>query len=91
MNPPGEGTEPAEESESLESIISQHVHPQIDDDSDDNGPAASPQPFLKAAIDDLCTVLQYREHSQETCLEEIKHFEQLERRLLYKAESSKQQ
>ena len=91
INPPGEDAEPAEESESLESIISQHVHPQIDGDSDHDGPAAPPPPSLKAAIDGLRMVLQYQEHSQETCLDEIKQLEQLERRLLYKAVSLKQQ
>lgn len=94
MNPPEEDTEPAEESESLESIISQHVDqldPQTNDESDDDGPAAPPPPSLKAAIDGIRTVLNYQERSQETCLEDIKYLEQLERRFVYKAESSKQQ
>ena len=91
IDPPEEDTDPAEESESLESIISQHVYPQMNEESDDDGPAAPPPPSLKAAIDGLRIVLRYQEHSQETCLEDIKHLEQLERRFLYKAESSKQQ
>ena len=91
INPPEEDTEPAEEPESLESIISQHVYPQTDDESDDDGPAAPPSPSLKAAIDALRTVIQYQEHSQETCFEEIKMLKQLEKRFLFKAESSKQQ
>ena len=90
VNPPEEDTEPAEEEESLESIISQHVHPQVNDEPDDDGPIAPP-PSLKAAIDSLHTVLQYQEHSQEMCFEEIRLLEQLEKRFLYKAESLKQQ
>ena len=58
INPPEEDVEPAEESESLENIISQHVHSQADDDSDyDDGPNILPPPSMKAALNGLHTVL----------------------------------
>lgn len=90
INPPEESIEPIEELESLENIISEHIYPSTNDESDDDGPVASP-PSLKAAVDGLRVLIQYQEHSQETHLEEIKMLERMEKRLLYKAESSKQQ
>lgn len=92
INPPEEDVEPAEESESLENIISQHVHSQADDDSDDDdGPNILPPPSMKAALNGLRTVLRYEESSQDSCFENIRLLESLEKQYLFKEASSKHQ
>lgn len=57
---------------------------QADDDSDDDGPNILPPPSMKAALNGLRTVLRHEESSPDSCFENIKLLERLEKQYLFK-------